>query len=75
VTAKDGEIAHLVKAYDCGIVVEPGNSLEMTRAIVQLSTDSTTAAAMGRRARTMLEAKFTRRHAFKRWEQTIDRVA
>jgi glycosyltransferase involved in cell wall biosynthesis len=75
VTAKDDEIARLVKAYDCGIVVQPGNGKEMANAIAHLSTDITGAAAMGRRARAMLDAKFTRRHAFQRWEQAIDRVA
>jgi hypothetical protein len=29
----------------------------------------------GRHACAMLEAKFTRRHDFKRWEQVINRVA
>jgi tetratricopeptide (TPR) repeat protein len=31
-------------------------------------------AAMGARARTMLEARFTRRHAFERWRDVLDRI-
>jgi colanic acid biosynthesis glycosyl transferase WcaI len=74
VTANDGEIAKLVKAYDCGIVAEPGNSDGMKKAIIQLSTNAAAATAMGRRARAMLEARFTRGHALKRWQEVVDRV-
>jgi len=74
VTAKGGEIARLVKAYDCGIVVEPGNADEMVTAIIRLSTDTAAATVMGRQSRAMLEAKFTRRHALASWKQVVDRA-
>jgi colanic acid biosynthesis glycosyl transferase WcaI len=74
ITAKDGEIARLVDTHHCGIVVEPGNSDELVKAISRLSSDSEATATMGRRAREMLEAQFTRRHAFERWQAVIDRI-
>jgi colanic acid biosynthesis glycosyl transferase WcaI len=73
ITAKNGEIARLVETYHCGIVVEPGNSDELVKAISRLSNDAEGTAAMGRRARAMLESQFTRRRAFERWEAVIDR--
>jgi glycosyltransferase involved in cell wall biosynthesis len=54
----------LVETYHCGIVVEPGNSDELVKAISRLSNDAEGTAAMGRRARAMLESQFTRRRAF-----------
>jgi colanic acid biosynthesis glycosyl transferase WcaI len=75
VSEKDGEIARLVKAFDCGIVVEPGNADEMATAIIQLSTGDTPKTEMGRRARAMLEVKFTRRHAFEHWRHVIGMIS
>ena len=74
VTAKGGEIARLVKAHDCGIVVEPGHVNDMVKAIIQLSTNTAAATGMGRQSRAMLEAKFTRRHALACWTQVVDRA-
>src|SRR5262245_33127786 len=72
VTAKDGEIARLIKTHDCGLIVEPGNSEEMAKAILQLSAKDEARIGMGFRARAMLDAEFTRRHAFRRWENVVD---
>jgi colanic acid biosynthesis glycosyl transferase WcaI len=72
VTAKDGEIARLIKAHDCGLIVEPGNSEEMATAILLLSTKDEARIGKGLRARAMLDAEFTRRHAFRRWEDVVD---
>jgi len=74
ITAKNGEIARLVETYRCGIVIEPGNSDELVKAISHLSSDIEGTAAMGRQARAMLEAQFTRRRAFQRWDAVIDQI-
>jgi glycosyltransferase involved in cell wall biosynthesis len=72
VTAENGEIARLVRANQCGIAVAPGNSKGLAEAIVKLSGDAALSAAMGRRARAMLDGKFRRQLAFERWEKVID---
>src|SRR5215831_18395788 len=74
ITAKDGEIARLVEQYACGFVVEPGNAQELAAALVRLSTDTERIAAMGKNARAMLEAHFTRQEAFNRWRGLLDRI-
>lgn len=74
VTAKDGEIARLVKAHECGVIVEPGNADEMAKAIVHLATKDDARIRMGLRARAMLDAEFTRRHAFRRWRKIVNRL-
>jgi glycosyltransferase involved in cell wall biosynthesis len=71
VTAKDGEIARLVKQYDCGMTIEPGSPGPLARVILDLSIDAEKVAAMGKRARAMIEAQFSRRHAFETWRRVL----
>jgi len=75
VTAKTGEIANLLRVYNCGVVVEPGNSDELVKVISELWSNVTARKTMGRRARAMLEASFTRERAFQDWARVVDRVA
>ena len=67
VTAPDGEIAKLVQDHSCGLVIAPGRGDELAAAILRLSTNPESLATMGRNARAMLDAQFTRRQAFERW--------
>ena len=73
ITAKTGEIARLVESYNCGVTIEPGDASGLVKAIARLSSDPEGTAIMGQRARAMLEAEFTRRRAFERWETVVDR--
>ena len=68
ITAKNGEIAQLVEQHACGLVIEPGNAKALAEAITALSGDTERVAAMGKRARAMLDNNFTRRQAFARWQ-------
>jgi colanic acid biosynthesis glycosyl transferase WcaI len=72
VTAKTGEIARLVSAHGCGLVVEPGDTQGLIRAILCLSENPQRKTAMGRKARQMLDAHFTRRNALDKWRALID---
>jgi glycosyltransferase involved in cell wall biosynthesis len=74
VAASDGEIARLVRRHDCGIVVEPGEGEVLGDALRCLGTDTGRLAEMGHRARAMLDAHFTRRRAFKRWQSLVEEV-
>jgi glycosyltransferase involved in cell wall biosynthesis len=75
ITAKNGEIARLVEQHGCGLVIEPGNSDALAEALMLLSKDNEHVAAMGRRARAMLEAHFTRRQAVERWREVLENIA
>jgi colanic acid biosynthesis glycosyl transferase WcaI len=75
VTARNGEIAGLVRAFNCGGVVEPGDSGQLANLISDLSKNATTREIMGRRAREMLKANFTSQRAFQNWTRLVDRVA
>lgn len=74
ITARDGEIARLVHEHDCGVVIEPGNADALVKELGRLSADPVRNAAMGDRARTMLETHFTRRQAFARWKDVLDSI-
>jgi glycosyltransferase involved in cell wall biosynthesis len=71
ITASDGEIATLVRRHECGLVVEPGNGPGLAEALIRLSNCPPRTAEMGKRARTMLDDQFTRRHAFEHWRELL----
>jgi glycosyltransferase involved in cell wall biosynthesis len=74
ICAKNGEIAKLVEQYQCGCVVEPGNADALVNSILQLSQDIELRTKMGRHARAMLEAHFTRRQALERWRYLLEHI-
>jgi colanic acid biosynthesis glycosyl transferase WcaI len=75
ITASDGEIACLVRRHTCGVVVEPGAGELLADTLRGLRADPSRLAEMGRRARRMLDADFTRRHAFARWQSLVEEVS
>ena len=72
--APDGEIAQLVQAYDCGFAVQAGDGNALAERLVSLAAGRHDLAAMGGRARAMLEARFTRRAALDRWSAVLATV-
>ena len=75
ITGRDGEIARLVRENKCGIVIEPGAGDELAATILKLSQDRQQCIAMGKNARAMLDAQFTRNHGFKSWHRVFETVA
>jgi colanic acid biosynthesis glycosyl transferase WcaI len=71
VGAHDGELARLIEAYRCGIVVEPGDVEGLVRAIETLVHERGDAAAMGLRGRELYLHRFAPRHAFAAWERVL----
>jgi colanic acid biosynthesis glycosyl transferase WcaI len=74
IAAEDGEIGSLVRSYDCGVVIAPGDSGALAAALRDLSTDRCRLAAMGQRARQLLDSHFTRRQAFARWRALLSDI-
>ena len=74
ICTNDGEVARIVKQYQCGGVVEPGNVGALVDLILQLSADAALRAEMGQRARVTLEAQFSRQKALARWRQLLEHV-
>jgi glycosyltransferase involved in cell wall biosynthesis len=74
ITASDGEIAGLVRRHDCGNVVAPGEGQFLAATLRSLRADPGRLAEMGYRARAMLDALFTRRHAFNLWQRLVEEI-
>jgi glycosyltransferase involved in cell wall biosynthesis len=72
--SKDGEIARVVRKFECGGLIEIGDDPSLADMILQLAADSELRATMGQRARAMLESQFTRRQALDRWRALIERM-
>jgi colanic acid biosynthesis glycosyl transferase WcaI len=64
---KNGEIARLVQQHCCGIVVAPGDADALVDGLRRLSSAPEMTSEMGRRARAMLDAHFTRQQALQLW--------
>ena len=73
--ARDGELARIIDAQRCGVVVEPGDVDALTRAIATLARDRDEAAAMGRRGHGLYLARFAPQHAFAAWERVLEEAS
>lgn len=71
IMAKNGEIPSLLESHGCGIVIDPADSTDLARQILRLKNDPDICATMGRCARELLECKFTRHRAIKRWTELL----
>ena len=67
----DGEIASLVRTFDCGVSVSAGDEPALERAIAWLMSDRQRVATMGHNARQAFEDRFDRLRAMAEWEDAI----
>lgn len=72
ITAKDGEIARVVREGGCGIVVEPGCGAELAEAILRLRADPQLCETMGKNARALIESQYSKVQALARWSALFD---
>jgi colanic acid biosynthesis glycosyl transferase WcaI len=71
ITALDGEIGRIVEQHRCGFTIAPGQAAELATQLKRLSTDHELRETMAKNARVMLDAGFTRRQAFSRWDAVL----
>ncbi|MCW5693229.1 MAG: glycosyltransferase family 4 protein [Pseudolabrys sp.] len=71
-TAPGSELANLIARHGCGVAAAPDDAAALAQTIAGLAADPERCAAMGRRARAMLEAQFSRRAALAQWEEILD---
>jgi glycosyltransferase involved in cell wall biosynthesis len=75
VASPEGELGSLVTREGGGVAISPGDVDGLTRTIVDLEKDRAGCAALGRRARDVLEKDFTKARLLDRWERLLTRVA
>ncbi len=63
---RDGEIGRIIREHDCGVAVPVGNADMLAATILDLAADPARCVEMGRRARAVLDEKYSRRQAFER---------
>lgn len=71
---KDGELASLVRQYACGVVIEPGDVGALVGTLLRLSTEPESVAEMGRCARKMIDAHFTKQKGLERWRKLLGQL-
>ena len=69
-----GELANLVRDYGCGAVIKSDNSRLLAQVLQNWSTEPQTIAALGMRARQMLDERFTRQQGLARWSELINQL-
>lgn len=75
ITAADGEIARLVMQHRCGLVIAPGDASRLADTLRRLSEAPDEVVRMGQHARAMVEADFSKHHAFARWRELLTAIA
>jgi colanic acid biosynthesis glycosyl transferase WcaI len=71
VGAADGDLARIIRTYDCGYVIEPGDGDTLAARIRELANDRDRARAMGLRGRRLYEEKFASQLALASWERLL----
>jgi glycosyltransferase involved in cell wall biosynthesis len=71
VTHERGEIARIVTAHGCGVVVAPGAGAELAARIAGLADDRAACLAMGLRARGAIESTFGQARALARFHALL----
>ncbi|MEL6961835.1 MAG: glycosyltransferase family 4 protein [Pseudomonadota bacterium] len=69
-----GWLADLIETHEAGITVPPENPAAFADALVRLANDKGETRAMGRRARALAEARFSRRELADRFVDCLEKV-
>ncbi|HEX3068155.1 MAG TPA: glycosyltransferase family 4 protein [Thermoanaerobaculia bacterium] len=67
----NGELARIIRTYDCGMVVESGDGAALARCIRELAQNPERARAMGQRGRSLYDEKFAPPIAMASWEKVL----
>jgi glycosyltransferase involved in cell wall biosynthesis len=68
----DGEIAPEIRAADCGLVIDVGDSERLARELRALQLDAPRCLGMGRRARALLTEKYDVRLGIDKWAVLLE---
>jgi len=71
----EGEIARLVRRFECGAVIAPGDSAGFARTILAWRADRDRLAIMGHNARDLLDRDFRKSQSHDKWGRALAAVA
>lgn len=72
---RNGELAHLIREEECGVVVAPGEGLLLAVELRRLKNDDSRLQILGQRARAAFERRFTLESAARKWAQLLNDVS
>lgn len=70
----EGELARLIREYDCGFNVPAGRGDLLADSIEAMSHDPALVRSQGARARAMLDTRFSRASAHEEWNRLLSRL-
>ena len=70
----NGEIARLVRQFDCGAVIAPNDSAGFARTARDWRSQPAMLAAMGRNARNMLDREFRKQNSLEKWDRVLTAI-
>jgi colanic acid biosynthesis glycosyl transferase WcaI len=74
VVPPESEVAKLVGAGECGVIVPPGEPHTLARTILDLKRDPGRLERLGRNGRALLESRFSRQRCIDRYEAMLNQV-
>lgn len=72
VADKDSELARVVIEEQLGVVVQPGDSVALMQAILDLARNKTQLNEMGRRASVVVNAKYSFNHSIQQYKKVVE---
>jgi glycosyltransferase involved in cell wall biosynthesis len=72
--ARLGEIPRLLRKFDCGAVVEIGDSVSLSQNIKTLQNETKQRVSWGENARALFVQRFDRPHAIGQWVCVLDSI-
>jgi glycosyltransferase involved in cell wall biosynthesis len=73
--AHTGDVARLIRGHGCGIAVQTEQSSQLAAELCKLRDDPQLVAAMGARARSLAESRFSSEHAVRDWLNMLRSVS
>jgi colanic acid biosynthesis glycosyl transferase WcaI len=70
----EGELGALIAQEGCGITIPPGADKELADAILSLKQDFARLCEMEKKARAMLDKRFTKKLSLNRWSDLLDNL-
>jgi glycosyltransferase involved in cell wall biosynthesis len=67
----NGEIAAIIKEYNCGVSARVGDANEVARQITRLSENAQLTDAMGRAARRAYDEKYNKKQSIDAWRELL----
>lgn len=71
VTPPEGEVAHLIKEVECGVIIPPEHPELLAEAILKLKQQDKRLTEMGQNGRAQLETRFSRAHCVEKYEHML----